>query len=440
MSEPLELIAKLVGATAGAHTPRMLARVIAQTLGTRAPITYLALDSSAFELRDTEWHPTDAGRRGSQTLAPGLFVSTRGVLPAYFADPAFNAALAAILEAARGHVDVVQRVATLSRRAHVEVRELRSDLDRRTDVSPIVARSTAMRDVLARAALVAKHPTTALITGESGTGKELVAHEIHRLSPRAHRPLLALNCGAIPESLVESELFGHERGAFTGADRRHAGVFERAHHGTLFLDEIGELPLAAQAKLLRVIQNHTFRRVGGSDVLEADVRLIAATHRSLPALVREGRFREDLLFRINVFAIEIPPLRERREDIAPLVDALVKQLCARLALPQPAIPRSLIAQLEHYDWPGNVRELANLLEAALIVGDGKKLAVTLPATPPERSKSFDAAVATTIEAALRATRGKIYGRDGAAARLGLAPATLQSKMKKLGIQRRAFTR
>jgi DNA-binding NtrC family response regulator len=295
---------------------------------------------------------------------------------------------------------------------------------------------------LARVGLVAKHSTTVLLTGESGTGKEVLAREIHRLSPRAHRPLLVVNCGAIPEALIESELFGHERGAFTGADRRHAGVFERAHRGTVFLDEIGELPAAAQVKLLRVIQERSFRRVGGTEQIDVDVRIIAATHRSLPALVREGAFREDLYYRINVFAIALPRLRERHEDIGPLAAALVKQLCARLALATPTLSRALMRDLEAHDWPGNVRELANVLETALIVGDGKRLELATPlaGASDQRARSFDVAVAQTIEAALRATRGKIYGADGAAARLGLEPSTLQSKMRKLGIERRPFTR
>ncbi|HEX5060472.1 MAG TPA: sigma 54-interacting transcriptional regulator, partial [Kofleriaceae bacterium] len=210
--------------------------------------------------------------------------------------------------------------------------------------------------------------------------------------------------------------------------------------GTLFLDEIGELPLPAQVKLLRVIQTGTFCRVGGSDEIATDVRLIAATLRSLPALVADGAFREDLFYRVNVFSLELPPLRERRDDIAPLASALLQQLCARLGVPVPTVPSAVLAQLEAHDWPGNVRELANVLEAALIISDGSELvlprALTVRRAP---ATSFDGAATHAIEAALRATRGKIYGAGGAAARLGLKPATLQSKMRKLGIERRAFT-
>jgi formate hydrogenlyase transcriptional activator len=439
VDDGLDLIGQLLSATAEAHTPRLLARAFATTLATHAPTTYVAIGPAAVELRGGDWQPTEPRVRSAQTLVPGLAVHARGALPSYFNDPSFKRALAAVVDSALRHLEVVQRVARLSRRAHVEARELRGDLDRLAETPTIVARSAGMREALARAALVAKHTTTVLITGESGTGKEVLAHEIHRLSPRAHRPMLIVNCGAIPEALIESELFGHERGAFTGAERRHVGVFERAHRATLFLDEIGELPLAAQAKLLRVLQSGAFRRVGGSEQIETDVRVIAATHRSLPAMVREGAFREDLFYRINVFAIAVPPLRERRDDIAPLVSVIVKQICARLALPPPTISRAFMAQLEQHDWPGNVRELANVLESALIAGEGKRLEPLAP-LDHRREPSFDHAIAQTIQNALRATRGKIYGSDGAAARLGLKPGTLQSKMKKLGIERHAFTR
>jgi formate hydrogenlyase transcriptional activator len=442
MSDALDVLAELLAATADANTPRMLARAIATTLATKAPVTYVSVGVAALELREGHWKPVEAQGRSAEMVVPALSLSARGALPSYFSERAFKAALGGVVDSALRHLEVVQRVARLSRRAHVEARELRTDLDRLSDAPTIVARSAGMRDALARAALVAKHTTTVLIVGESGSGKEVLAHEIHRLSARGHRPMLIVNCGAIPESLIESELFGHERGAFTGAERRHIGVFERAHRATLFLDEIGELPLSAQVKLLRVIQTGAFHRVGGTEQVQTDARLITATHRSLPALVRDGTFREDLFYRINVFSIAVPPLRERRDDIAPLVIALVKQICTRLALPVPSISRAVMAQLEEHDWPGNVRELANVLEAALIVGDGKKLVLPglLGPARERREASFDGAVARTIESALRATRGKIYGSDGAAARLGLNPGTLQSKMRKLGIERSAFTR
>jgi transcriptional regulator with GAF, ATPase, and Fis domain len=357
----------------------------------------------------------------------------------------FRAALDQVVIAAAAHIGVVHRVAELSRRAHVESRELRGDLLRIQPPEDIVARSVAMRETLARAHLVASHPTTVLVVGESGSGKEVIAREIHRRSPRAHRPMHQLNCGALPEHLVESELFGHERGAFTGADRLHVGLFERAHRGTLFLDEVGELPPAAQVKLLRVLQERTIRRVGGTAQIDIDVRLVAATNRPLAAMVADGRFREDLFYRLAVFEIRVPPLRERRGDIAPLTSALVARLAARMQVDPPPITRPLLRKLEAHEWPGNVRELANVLETALILGAGKSL--ELPSELAERTgrKAHDAdrprfenAMRDAIEESLRMTRGKIYGSAGAAARLGLKPGTLQSKMKKLGIRREAF--
>jgi transcriptional regulator with GAF, ATPase, and Fis domain len=282
-----------------------------------------------------------------------------------------------------------------------------------------------------------------LISGESGSGKEVLAREIHRRSPRAHRPILQLNCGAIPENLVESELFGHERGAFTGADRMHAGLFERAHRGTLFLDEVGELPLAAQVKLLRVLQERQVRRIGGTAQIDVDVRLIAATNRPLAKMVEDGTFREDLYYRLDVFAIRVPPLRERRGDLAPLVSTLVAQLADKLGLDPPPITRATLSKLDAHEWPGNVRELMNVLETALILGGGRSL--ELPEEFAKRATRdvaerprFESAVREAIEQSLRATRGKIYGTDGAAARLGLKPGTLQSKMRKLGIRREDF--
>jgi len=252
--------------------------------------------------------------------------------------------------------------------------------------------------------------------------------------------MLQINCGAIPDALVESELFGHERGAFTGADRTRAGVFERAHRSTLLLDEVGELPPAAQVKLLRVLQERRVRRVGGSDPIDVDVRVIAATHRPLAALVRAGQFREDLYYRLDVFAIALPPLRERAEDLGPLVAALVADLATRLGIAAPPISRAVMARLASHDWPGNVRELANVLESALILGGGRALELldTLGRARHGARPAFETAVREAIESALRATRGKIYGRDGAAARLGLKPPTLQSKMRKLGIDRARF--
>ena len=422
--DALTTIGELLGATASAHSPRVLARAIAGVLGVER--VELAATAPA----------------GMKLLAPGIAVPASAALPAFCDEPPFRAVLGEVVAAASRHLEIVQRVARLSRRAHVENRELRADLERRAYAGELVARSAAMRAVVARAELVARHPTTVLVTGESGCGKEVLAREIHRRSPRAHRPLIQLNCGAIPDGLVESELFGHERGAFTGADRVHHGAFERAHRGTLFLDEVAELPLAAQAKLLRVLQERRIRRVGGAGEIDVDVRVIAATNRDLASLVERGAFRTDLFYRLHVFAIEIPPLRARRGDLGPLVAALVAELAHKLQLPVPTITKSELARLEAHDWPGNVRELANTLETALILGGGERL--ELPDHISRRASwraddvRFESAVRGAIEEALRARRGKIYGRDGAAAYLGLKPATLQSKMRKLGIERRRF--
>jgi transcriptional regulator with GAF, ATPase, and Fis domain len=334
-------------------------------------------------------------------------------------DPAFREALQQVIDAAKHHVEALRRVAEVSRKAHHANRELRDQ-----HKTELVARSEAMREVMNRIELVARHPTTVLLLGESGTGKEVVARELHRRSHR--RAMEQLNCGALPEALIEAELFGCERGAFTGAERR-AGAFERADRGTLLLDEIGELSLGAQAKLLRVLQERRVRRVGGEQEIAIDVRVIAATNRDLRAMVRAGAFREDLLYRLDVFSIAVPPLRERHEDLPVLVATIARQLAEQLDLPM-AIPD--LARLAAHDWPGNVRELRNAIETAMILGG------QLPAQLGQRaSGGIDGAVRGAIEAALVATGGKLYGRDGAAARLGIPPTTLQSKMKKLGIAR-----
>jgi transcriptional regulator with GAF, ATPase, and Fis domain len=446
----LRLLADLLAATADAHSPRAIVRAIATSLAARMPITRVELrppaPCAAADRSAAEWRCLDAAppAPGAHLLAAGLAVVPAGELPGFCADPEFRAALGQVVAAIARHLEVVQRVATLSRRAHAENRELRADLDRLGQHGPIIARSAAMRTVLDRVELVARHPTTVLLLGESGTGKEVLAREIHRRSPRAHRAMVQLNCGALPEALVESELFGHERGSFTGADRVHLGAFERAERGTVFLDEVGELPLAAQVKLLRVLQERQIRRVGGETQIDVDVRLIAASNRPLAAMVRDGAFREDLYYRLDVFALHVPPLRERRGDLGPLVAALTRELAHKLDTPVPATSRAVLARLEAHDWPGNVRELRNVLETAMILGGGKTL--ELPDELPRRARpagpaepaTLDASVRAAIEDALRATRGKLYGADGAAARLGVKPGTLQSKMRKLGIQRTRF--
>jgi formate hydrogenlyase transcriptional activator len=445
--DPLVVIADLLAALANTHTARAMVRAIATTLSNTLALKRVELRAPApiaiAELVAGEWRCIDSKPAPqARLIASGLAIIPRGALPAWFTTAEFRAALDQVVANAARHLETVQRVASLSRRAQVENRALREDLERLESPELIVARSTAMRSTLTRAALVARHSTTVLLTGESGSGKEVLAREIHHRSPRAHRPMLHVNCGAIPEGLVENELFGHERGAFTGAERTHVGVFERAHRGTLFLDEVGELPLAAQVKLLRVLQERQLRRVGGDAQIDVDVRLIAATNRSLVEMVAAGTFREDLFYRLDVFAIGVPPLRERKGDLAPLVVALTAQLAAKLDLPTPIVSRAVMSRLEAHEWPGNVRELMNVLEAGMILGRGRALEV--PADLGRRHRNptgpyFDATVRTTLEDSLRATHGKIYGPGGAAERLGLKPGTLQSKMRKLGIERSRFT-
>jgi formate hydrogenlyase transcriptional activator len=441
----LAIIGELMAATAGAHSPRALVRAIANVLGRHAPIERVELSEPAPRIAAVrvagDWQCVESVRssRSCRALARGLAIAAPPL--AWLADGEFRAALGEVIAATARHLEVIERVAGVSRRAYGEARELRADLDRATSPGELVVRSTAMRDAVARLELVAKRPTTVLLVGESGVGKEAFARELHRRSPRAHHSLVQLNCGALPDSLLDSELFGHERGAFTGADRQHAGAFEQAHRGTLFLDEVGELSPAAQVKLLRVLQERAIRRVGGTEQLDVDVRLVAATNRDLAAMVRDGKFRSDLLYRLDVFSIRVPALRERRGDIAVLVASIVRRLAAKLRVDPPPITRSLLARLAAHSWPGNVRELANVLEAAMVLGDGT--AIELPAELTRKrdpSRELDAAIRSAIEDALVATSGKIYGDDGAAARLGLPPATLQSKMKKLGVARAAFTR
>ncbi len=252
-----------------------------------------------------------------------------------------------------------------------EVARLRKEVGQLTGTEGVVGSSAGMREVLELAHRVAPFPSTVLITGESGSGKEAIARAIHRASPRNGRAFVAVNCGAIPENLLESELFGHEKGAFTGADRAREGVFEEADGGTLFLDEIGELPLALQVKLLRAVQERTIRRVGGSGERAVDVRVLAATARDLIEEVKSGRFRDDLFYRINVVQIHVPPLRTRPEDIPLLAEHFLRMHARRLHIDAPDLPRTVLPILAAYPWPGNVRELENVLERALVLSGGR---------------------------------------------------------------------
>jgi formate hydrogenlyase transcriptional activator len=298
-----------------------------------------------------------------------------------------------------------------------------------------------------------------LIQGETGTGKELIARAIHSLSARRERTLVKLNCAAIPTGLLESELFGHERGAFTGAITQRIGRFELANRGTLFLDEVGEIPQELQPKLLRVLQEREFERLGSTRTISADARLIAATNRDLEQMVAERRFRDDLFYRLNVFPITIPPLRERREDIPSLVRFFASKFARQMKKRIETIPSEAVATLQQYHWPGNIRELENLIERAVILAQGTQLQIPFtemkasprtvvptttttasvaPAPAPPASTEFSSLEAIErdhILRVLRETNWVVGGSEGAAARLGLKRTTLQARMKKLGIER-----
>jgi PAS domain S-box-containing protein len=317
---------------------------------------------------------------------------------------------------------------------------LREEIQLQHGHEEIVGRSAGMKKVLAQVERVARTDATVLLQGETGTGKELLARTIHRLSGRRERPLVTINCAVLPPTLIESELFGRERGAYTGAMTRMAGRFELADRSTLFLDEIGELPPDLQAKLLRAIEEGRFERLGSTKPLKVDVRIVAATNRDLAQEVAAGRFRRDLYYRLNVFPILVPPLRERPEDVPPLVWAFAKQFEKKLGKRVEHIPRQSMEELQRYQWPGNARELRNIVEYALITSEGG----TLRLSAPRRVSGEIPADATLQEAerryiakVLEQCAGRIAGRGGAAEILGIKRTTLQSRMKKLGIQRSA---
>jgi formate hydrogenlyase transcriptional activator len=320
----------------------------------------------------------------------------------------------------------------------------RDDRDRQFD--HIVGNSPALESALAEVQRVAPTDSTVLVLGETGTGKELIAHAIHNLSARCGRPFVKLNCAAIPFDLLESELFGHEKGAFTGAIAQKIGRFEMADTGTLFLDEIGDLPLALQPKLLRVLQEQEFERLGSGRTHHINVRLVAATHRDLTQMVARNEFRNDLYYRLNVFPVVVPPLRERREDIPKLVLHFVDVFSRRMNKRIEQIPQTTTNAFTAYDWPGNVRELQNLVERAVIRSDDGLLPNPLPTpqgstkpsvAPPSTLRDHEAAL---ILHTIRAAGGMIGGPQGAAARLGLKRTTLVSKMKRLGIYRPRYQR
>jgi transcriptional regulator with GAF, ATPase, and Fis domain len=359
-----------------------------------------------------------------------------------------------------------QRIAeleSLRRAAEADKRSLLTRLGREDLSESIVGADGGLAGSMERIELVAPSDVPVLLLGETGSGKEVAARAIHTRSPRAAGPFLRVNCGAIPTGLIDSELFGHERGSFTGASAQRKGWFERADRGTLFLDEIGELPLAAQVRLLRILQDGSFERVGGTRPLHADVRIVAATHRDLQAMVGEGRFREDLWYRLAVFVIHLPPLRERPEDIAALATHFALRAATRFGLPPLTPTRDDVSLLAGYAWPGNIRELGAVMDRAVLLGQGRALevgkalgpgtggaprpsSVESVASPPVTSAPLelpgaarlDDAMVRHIEAALARTFGRIEGPFGAARALGVNPHTLRARMRKLGIDWRRY--
>jgi len=333
-----------------------------------------------------------------------------------------------------------QEIAALRDRIAAENVYLQEEIRTEHNFEDIIGEAESLKRVLEMVETVAPTESTVLISGETGTGKELIARAIHDRSARHERSLVKINCAAIPTGLLESELFGHERGAFTGAVAQRVGRFELAHSGTLFLDEIGDIPLELQPKLLRVLQEGEFERLGSTRTLKADVRLVAVTNRNLKEMVESGTFRRDLYYRLNVFPIALPPLRERRADIPHLVRYLAQRLARRMKKRIESIPAETMEALCRYDWPGNVRELENLIERAVILTPGPVLRVPLTELRTERPQhpgpgTLEATEREAIVRALRETRWVIGGPEGAAARLGIKRSTLQSRMKKLGIRR-----
>ena len=321
---------------------------------------------------------------------------------------------------------------------------LREEVDKASMFEEIVGTSPALRAVLARVAKVAASDSTVLITGETGTGKELIARAIHKRSPRAARAFVSVNCAAIPRDLIASELFGHEKGAFTGALQRRLGRFELAEGGTIFLDEIGELTAETQVALLRVLQEREFDRVGGARPIRADVRVVAATHRDLPAEIAAGTFRSDLFYRVNVFPVMVPPLRERKEDIRLLVEYFIDRYSDKLGKKISSIDKKSLALLQSYPWPGNIRELQNVIERSVIVCETDEFSVDESWLSPRGSASrplqddLAAQEKDRIEATLAETKGRVSGPAGAAAKLGIPASTLDSKIKSLNISKRRF--
>jgi transcriptional regulator with GAF, ATPase, and Fis domain len=343
----------------------------------------------------------------------------------------------------------VEELDLLREQLYSENLVLRDEVDRVSMFEEIVGTSPALQAALSRVVKVAATDSTVLITGETGTGKELVARAIHRRSNRSARAFVNVNCAAIPRDLIASELFGHEKGAFTGATQQRLGRFELANGGTLFLDEVGELPTETQIALLRVLQEHEFERVGGTRPIRANVRVIAATNRDLQAAMSAGSFRSDLFYRLHVFPIEIPALRERKEDISLLVQYFIDRYARKAGKNIRHVSQKTLELLQSYAWPGNIRELQNVIERSVILCETETFSIDeswlhlpLPAIKSirhiELPRRLEAQEKDMIEAALKESRGRIFGPQGAAAKLGIPRSTLESKIKSLKIDKKRF--
>jgi formate hydrogenlyase transcriptional activator len=353
------------------------------------------------------------------------------------------------LETAFQQIQVLfQQIQVLKGQLYKENLALRDEVDRASMFEEVVGTSPALRAVLSLVSKVAPTDSTVLLTGETGTGKELIARAIHKRSRRSSRAFVSVSCAAIPASLIASELFGHEKGAFTGATQRRLGRFELAEEGSLFLDEIGELPAETQITLLRVLQEREFERVGGSQRIQANVRVVAATNRDLEAAISAGIFRSDLFYRLNVFPIEVPPLRERREDIPLLVEYFIDHFARKAGKSFRGINKKTLNLLQAYPWPGNIRELQNVVERSVIVCETENFSVdeswlsrqpvSEPKSPFELSETLSVQEKQIIEAALRESGGRVAGPSGAAAKLGISRSTLESKIASLKINKYRF--
>jgi len=333
-----------------------------------------------------------------------------------------------------------EQIKVLKEQLQAENRLLQDEIVQRSIFEEIVGSSVSLQKVLTSIDKVAPTDSTVLITGETGTGKELIAHAIHRRSPRSARALVKVNCAALPAELIASELFGHEKGAFTGALQQRIGRFEAADRGTIFLDEIGELSHEIQIALLRVLQEREFERVGGNKTIQSDVRVIAATNRNLESAVAEGRFRMDLYYRLNVFPIAMPALRDRPDDVPILVDYFISRFAGRMGKRITQIERRTSEALQQYSWPGNIRELQNVIERGVILADGDVFRLE-PGTLASGSSNAEPKIASAraqIEAILKETHGRVSGPDGAAVRLGVPASTLESRIRALGIKKHLF--